>query len=86
MGPTFSADIVLEDLVAFEMAQQLKTQNEEVGLLVLLAPSTPKNLPFFTSSSKRAVKCPSDENDFEMRSHGICERLQCLSTRKDDLM
>ncbi len=44
-GPYFLGGYCFGGLVAFEMAQQLKSQNENVGLLVLLAPSTPKNLP-----------------------------------------
>src|SRR5437764_11327694 len=42
-GPYFLGGFCIGGLLAFEMAQQLHRQDQEVGLLVLLDPTRPRN-------------------------------------------
>ena len=45
-GPYFLGGFSAGALIAFEMAQQLRKQAQEIGLLILLDPSEPGNLEF----------------------------------------
>jgi len=45
-GPYYLGGYCFGGVVAFEIAQQLKKEREEVALLVLLAPATPRNCEF----------------------------------------
>ncbi len=47
-GPYYLGGYCFGAIVAFEIAQQLKKEREEVALLVLLSPSTPKNCEIST--------------------------------------
>ncbi len=87
-GPYFLGGYCFGAVVAFEMAQQLKSYDEEVGLLVLLAPSLPQN----TESSSRLSQC--DVAVFphrELMSDEISRHIRILSVlepvkRRDYLM
>src|SRR5688572_4205546 len=70
-GPYFLGGYCFGGLVAFEMAQQLRSQNEEVGLLVLVAPSDPKNLPSFIEPQNDVKASSEDERFWEEFSRHI---------------
>ncbi|MFZ0803665.1 MAG: amino acid adenylation domain-containing protein [Terriglobales bacterium] len=59
-GPYFFGGFSLGGLVAYEMAQQLQTQGEEVGLLVLFD-TYPGNLNPLTSSLLKSLRTPSKQ-------------------------
>jgi len=87
-GPYFLGGYCFGAVVAFEMAQQLKSYDEEVGLLVLLAPSLPQNTE---SSSCRAQDDVADVSHRELLRDEISRHIRILSAlepvkRQDYLM
>src|SRR5262249_15554365 len=87
-GPYFLGGYCFGALVVFEMAQQLRNQGECVGLLMLLAPSSPQLSRF--CEIPRDADCSPKQDSFgrefsrhfhNLESLGACEKAVYVWTR-----
>jgi pimeloyl-ACP methyl ester carboxylesterase len=75
-GPYYLGGYCFGGIVAFEIAQQLKKDREGVALLVLLAPSTPKNCEFPLSLNPSVFSSYSNDSSFANEIQRHCRNLR----------
>ena len=81
-GPYYLGGYCFGGTVAFEMAQQLRREGQEVALLVLLVPSTPLNCDYFPSPVPHGSGSAVDGEPFGIEIQRHFRNLGMLGPKK----